>query len=214
MEEKILIKSTKSSFRTALVIWLVITAIIVFILHMSIYKSAYDREYEWLYNWHYWGNAEDAAKEARESCGYILWFTDVIPIATSLLCYGIFFLVNFFMEMVVTDKRVYGKTYFGRRVDLPVDSISSVGSAWFKGISVATSSGRLTLTFIKNAREIHETIRELLIIRQEEKKQKDSMLETTPQSSADAIKEYKALFDEGIITQEEFEAKKKQILGM
>lgn len=210
MEEKILIKSTKSSFRTLLVIWPVITAIIVFILHMSIYKPAYDAKYELWYD----GDAEEAAEYARELCGYILWLTDVIPIATSLLCYGIFFLVNFFMEMVVTDKRVYEKTYFGRRVDLPVDSISSVGSAWFKGISVATSSGRLTFTFIKNAREIHETIRELLIIRQEEKKQKDSMLETTPQSSADAIKEYKALFDEGIITQEEFEAKKKQILGM
>ena len=29
-----------------------------------------------------------------------------------------------------------------------------------------------------------------------------------------AIKEYKALMDEGIITQEEFEAKKKQLLGL
>ena len=34
------------------------------------------------------------------------------------------------------------------------------------------------------------------------------------QSTASEIKEYKALLDEGIITQEEFDAKKKQLLGL
>ncbi|MBQ6884894.1 MAG: SHOCT domain-containing protein [Clostridia bacterium] len=40
--------------------------------------------------------------------------------------------------------------------------------------------------------------------------------QTTPtqQSSADEIVKYKALLDQGIITQEEFEAKKKQLLGL
>ena len=33
-------------------------------------------------------------------------------------------------------------------------------------------------------------------------------------SDADEIKKYKALLDEGTITQEEFDAKKKQILGL
>lgn len=33
-------------------------------------------------------------------------------------------------------------------------------------------------------------------------------------SFADELRKYKALFDDGIITQEEFEAKKKQILGL
>ena len=33
-------------------------------------------------------------------------------------------------------------------------------------------------------------------------------------SIADEIREYKKLFDEGIITQEEFDAKKKQLLGL
>ena len=33
-------------------------------------------------------------------------------------------------------------------------------------------------------------------------------------STADEIREYKALLDEGIITQEEFDAKKKQLLGL
>ena len=36
----------------------------------------------------------------------------------------------------------------------------------------------------------------------------------SPTSNADEIKKYKELFDEGIITLEEFEAKKKQLLGL
>lgn len=33
-------------------------------------------------------------------------------------------------------------------------------------------------------------------------------------SDADEIRKYKALLDDGIITQEEFDAKKKQLLGL
>ena len=45
-------------------------------------------------------------------------------------------------KIIVTDKRVYGKAAFGKQVDLPIDSISAVGTiSLFKGVSVATSSG-------------------------------------------------------------------------
>ena len=33
-------------------------------------------------------------------------------------------------------------------------------------------------------------------------------------SSADELRKYKQLLDEGVITEEEFEAKKKQLLGL
>ena len=35
-----------------------------------------------------------------------------------------------------------------------------------------------------------------------------------PQSNADELKKYKELLDAGVITQEEFDAKKKQLLGL
>ena len=62
-----------------------------------------------------------------------------LPSLGILLVGGIFCLILKSMEIVVTDKRVYGKTYFGKTVDLPLDSVSSVGSKWKKGIAVATS---------------------------------------------------------------------------
>ncbi len=118
------------------------------------------------------------------------------------------------IELTVTDKRVYGKAIFGRHVDLPLDKISAVGLAWPKAISVATSSGRVTFFEIINRDEIYECINNLLIERQNKSNTKETKQEIHQVSNADELKKYKDLFDEGTITKEEFEAKKKQILGI
>ena len=46
-------------------------------------------------------------------------------------------------EITVTDKRVYGKGAFGKRVDLPIHQISAVSLGMFSAVSVATSSGKV-----------------------------------------------------------------------
>ncbi len=85
----------------------------------------------------------------------------------------VFILLAFFSfclsrcEITVTNKRVYGKALFGMRVDLPIDSISAVGTSWFKGISVSTSSGRITFFGVSNRDEIHKVISNLLLERQD-----------------------------------------------
>ena len=127
----------------------------------------------------------------------------------------IFFIVSlwalFFTEIVVTDKRVYGKTMFGKRVDLPLDSISAVGFSAFHGISVGTSSGKISFALIKNNLEIHKCINDLLIDRQNKENFSNSNNNT---DTIDQLKKYKNLLDDGVITQEEFDAKKKQLLGL
>ncbi len=117
-------------------------------------------------------------------------------------------------ELTVTDKRAYGKAAFGRRVDLPLDSISSVGTGIFKCLSVATSSGRITFWFIQNLDEFHDVLAKLLIERQSKPEKPVEIKHEIPQSNADELKKYKDLLDSGIITQEEFDAKKKQLLGL
>ena len=52
-------------------------------------------------------------------------------------------------ELVITDKRVYGKAIFGKRVDLPLDKVSAVGTSFLKGIDVGTSSGRIKFNLLK-----------------------------------------------------------------
>ncbi len=49
---------------------------------------------------------------------------------------------------------------------------------------------------------------------EEEKKKANAPAQNTTISSADELKKFKELFDSGIITQEEFDAKKKELLGL
>jgi predicted Zn-dependent peptidase len=62
---------------------------------------------------------------------------------------------------------------------------------------------------------IYKTISQLLIERQNAKANSaHSPAPATTASTADELKKYKELLDAGIITQEEFDAKKKQLLGL
>ena len=134
--------------------------------------------------------------------------------------FGIFSLIFYWaiakMEINVTNKRVYGIARFGKRVDLPLDSISAVATGMLKGIAVATSSGKIHFTGISNNKEIHEVISKLLIERQGKEKPVTStdIRQEKSQSNADELKKFKDLLDSGVITQEEFDAKKKQLLGL
>ena len=124
----------------------------------------------------------------------------------------IFYLITKEMKIVVTDKRVYGKTIFGKQVDLPFDSISAIAKSWFKGIAVSTASGRIVFLLISNNEEIFKTISDLLIQRQDKREENKKTISTN--NNAEELKQYKELLDSGIITQEEFDAKKKQLLGL
>ena len=116
-------------------------------------------------------------------------------------------------SLTVTDKRVYGNTSWGKQVDLPVDAVSAVASSWLKGIAVATSSGRIVFNLIKNRDEVRNAISNLLIERQSQKNNTTPVMSVSP-SNAEELKKFKELVDAGIITQEEFDAKKKQLLGL
>ena len=65
---------------------------------------------------------------------------------------------------------------------------------------------------MKNSEEIHRTISDLVANRQD--KPKEVVQQVINQTSAKELKEYKELLDNGIISQDEFDAKKKQLLGL
>ena len=114
------------------------------------------------------------------------------------------------IELTITNKRVYGKAAFGKRVDLPLDSISSIGvNNLFKSVSIATSSGRVTFNFLSNHKEVYDEISKLLIKRQDEKPQKKK---EDNSDYIEELKKLKELLNDGIITQEEFDKKKKELL--
>ena len=190
MEEKILIQEAATKEYTKQVICVTIVSIILFIL--SIFYANYQLN-----------NIYSEDKDV---------YTSII-MSVLLGCSVILGLLEYLFskcKITVTNYRVYGKTIVGQ-VDLPLDSISSVNKGIFKSLGVATSSGLVKFYSLKSRDRIYEVISSLLKERQESK---TTIKEETATSSIDELKKLKELFDMGIISQEEFDTKKKQLLGL
>lgn len=117
-------------------------------------------------------------------------------------------------SMTVTEKRVYGKAAFGKMVDLPMDSISAVGIGFLQSVTVATASGRISFNGIANRDAIYKVISELIANRSTNSGKIATVNNIKAATSAEELKQYKELLEQGIINQDEFDAKKKQLLGI
>ena len=105
----------------------------------------------------------------------------------------------------------YGKI-FKRNIDLPVDSINSIEYVKKSGIvNISTSSQNIHFECLLNAEEISNVINELIKNRQANH---GATTIISNSSAAEELAKFKKLLDEQVITQEEFDAKKKQLLGL
>lgn len=207
MEEKVIIKSKKVNIK---LISLII-AIIGLVVFAAVWMNATSH-----------GFYAERIMRAKENSDWSYVLKSMVPYFASMTFLPFLVIAILFyawtskVELAVTNKRVYGKAAFGKRVDLPLDMISAVGTSLLKGIAVTTSSGAIKFLMIKNSEEIHAAISKLLMERQESSKKKTETVikQEVPQSNADELKKYKDLLDSGILSQEEFDAKKKQLLGL
>lgn len=119
-------------------------------------------------------------------------------------------------ELIVTEKNIRGKTLFGKEVVLPLYMVSAYSTRSFLSmITISTSSGITKFSLIKNYREIGNVLSTKINERQDSTANISiPNVIVNPSNSMDDIKKLKDLLDSGIITQEEFEAKKKQLLGL
>lgn len=195
-----------------------IFAVIMVVANGIWFKITYDyrvracADWKWTWDWvvERYGENANVMKVAMHD--YRMPF--LLVLAVSAVIALLFFLKFHKTELVVTDKRVYGKTSFGKRVDLPLDSISAVGTSLLKTIAVTTASGAIKFSLIANRDEVHEKITGLLVNRQGKDKPSEIKVEKPANNDPADLKKYKDLLDSGVITQEEFDAKKKQILGL
>lgn len=212
MEENIIIKSKPCDLKKVCIAIVIIGAI----LSIIIFSGAMHNQMNYLY-YNFWSLYDTYADTFMRALRYTfeedLYF--IIPFATFTFIAGLIYFLLRRYELAVTDKRIYGKIVLGKRVDLPIDSVSAISTIrLLKGVSVSTSSGRIFFLAIQNADEIYTVMNDLLIERQQ-KKDNAAVAATVPQSDeADQLKKYKDLLDSGVITQEEFDAKKKQLLGL
>ena len=117
-------------------------------------------------------------------------------------------------ELCITEDNVKGKTLFGKEVVLPLHMVSSYSTEErLSTIAVATSSGITKFVLIKNYKEMGKVLEEL-IGKKHKSIESDATVNQAPKDSLEEIVKLKSLLDAGIITQEEFDAKKKQLLGL
>jgi len=202
MEEKVLIKNEQYDVKkiTNTIVKIgVILSVILLIVIIGYYIAMFRTDFVYFIR-----------NIIREYVIFALLPVFVVTVVIPMLIY--FWLHSY--EMTVTDKRIYGKGAWGKRVDLPVDSVSAISTIRIlKGVTVATSSGKIKFLVIKNANAIYDVLNNLLIERQA-KKNETATVTASNVDEAEQLKKYKDLLDSGVITQEEFDAKKKQLLGL
>ena len=240
MEEKVIIKSERYDVKKLFLIIVIVGAVISALWALGITKKGisnvsrwYDEDRE-----DYILHQENGHCNSSNMCSYCERFEEyppkpiyviteffdwyetellisLIPFAALSLIGALAYFWLHSYELTVTDKRIYGTVGWGKRVDLPVDSVSATATiSLLKGVSVSTSSGRISFLVIKNADEIYKTMSDLLIERQQKKTVAAAEANIPGNNEAEQLKKLKELLDCGVITKEEFDAKKKQLLGL
>lgn len=198
MEEKVLIKSEVDKNKKILFTVITIVSLVLGILITISTFISYSSQPGWpTYN---------------EIYTYPTLYLGIILLLFGIV-FGVFLCSMLQNSLVVSNIKISGKTKFGVVVDLPIDKLSAVRiSKWTSSIWATTSSGITKFFLLANYEEIYKVLNDLVIERQTQKPSQTQI--TMYQSNADELKKYKELLDSGIISQEEFEAKKKQLLGL
>ena len=91
--------------------------------------------------------------------------------------------------------------------------IISVKTSGLGGLSIMGPSVKFSTLFLKNGPALRAAIMERKLALSQQQPATVAPA-TPPQDAADELKKYKELLDSGVITQEEFDQKKKQLLGL
>ena len=210
MEEKILIKSEIDE--KAKTLFGVFIALFFFVFALMLLLLFQKRTYGGGYYARTMTGFEGAFKGDGVCLAFLIIGACALVMGVTVL---IVFLVNNKCELTVTEKNVRGKAVFGKEVVLPIHMISAYSTRSFMStISVATSSGLTRFAFIGNYAEIGRVLSQLVNKRQDKTENVAAEPAKASSYNMDDLVKLKALLDQGIITQEEFEIKKKQILGL
>lgn len=90
-----------------------------------------------------------------------------------------------------------------------IKDVKSVSTSGIRGLKILGSGIKYTINLVENRDEIKNAIMDKLAALPTQ-----NISVTQTESSADTILKYKELLELGVISQEEFDAKKKQLLGL
>ena len=112
-------------------------------------------------------------------------------------------------EIAVTDEAIIGKRPHGKEVQIPLNKITAISRNSFNGISITSIGSVNNFYCFENREEVINTISCLLT-----KLQQDNAQLAQSGSATNRLERLKSLLDAGVLTQDEFDTKKRQILGL
>ena len=122
---------------------------------------------------------------------------------------NLYYLIDRKTEIVIKNELLICKRNNGKSIQALLENINSVETTRLKGLSLIGNGFKYKIILVENNEVLREEIMKLLskISKVEHKKEDnyDSMKE---------LKKYKKLLDDGIITEEEFDKKKKELLNL
>ncbi len=128
------------------------------------------------------------------------------------IIFTLWYVNNRKQSMVVDSSRVICKVGNKTKKELLIKDITSVESYSAKGLRIKGNGINYKINRLTNADELKNYLMNMI----EKNKSENPVASSNDNhlSNADELKKYKDLLDSGVITQEEFDAKKKQLLGL
>lgn len=218
--ENIVIKGTPKKNKIALIILLSGIALAVMSLIVASYLFDFDkyivrvREYN-VYNGFFDFYFSELFDEVGIFCGYMyMLIAGVIAIIVGLI-------IKFNTEkceITVTNSRIFGKLAHSKAVSIALNQVTGLHSCAFDGVSIASIGNVSDFYCIANCEEVMKAISYLLANPQRAGNSPTQMSIASASSSSnnevEQLKRFKDLLDSDVITQEEFDAKKKEVLGL
>lgn len=112
-------------------------------------------------------------------------------------------------ELIITDNMLICKYNKKKSKQILIKDVVGVESSQ-SGLKLNGNGFKYNISLISNAEELKTEI----MTRKNALKESDNKETENQTAGADELKKFKELLDSGVITQEEFDAKKKQLLGL
>ena len=136
------------------------------------------------------------------------------PILT--LVYGgilhfIVFLCHKNNSLTLSTYRIVGTYRKNQSINIPLDSITSVSTTSLGGIIITCAGNNYKISFLKNQNEFCKKLNELLAQRTFANSNNSKIIDSDVYKELTSLKE---LLNSGVITQDEFDTKKKKLLEL
>lgn len=224
MEERIVIKGTPQKNKIAQIIMIVGVVLMFVSILVANYVFNNCDGYEYFGfgygGWYYWCVIYDSFGDffTAEFFNIDCYYGYMIVVGLIAAIIGIIMKVKTEKcEITVTNQMIMGKLPRGKEVSIPMNQITAINPSSFNGISIASIGNVSNFHCFENRDEVMKAISYLLANPQQATANATpttvgAKIEST--GEAEQLKRLKELLDTGVLTQAEFDAKKKQILGL